>query len=409
MTDMPMTSPGAWGPGKPKNLQEALAKVRASLDLVDTTLGKVKSPAADDVANIKDAAEGLLGVLNRSSTGQQVRTRIAQFDAGPRPRRRRSTGGSTRATCRWRRPVHCWEASRTSRPSRRISEIRQQSTYAACSTVFTLTAVPLLCRYAGQPRAPPSGGCGRAGSPSSAGGSSRERAAGYQQRAVRLAHLTVRDGDRRDGDDDRQPGRAVQRDPHAVSSRELGTGAIPARRCVMVATRIGPPRTTTIATTNATSTRGFDATAAGSISMPEVTKNTGMRRPNASPSSLCSSDRCPWGISRRRMNPAANAPSTTSNPKAAARIESVMSMRTTRRTVSWAGLLTGPDDLVESGSRRDPRRHERHRDGDGAEAEEHEDGLQGTARPQQDGHGDDRPQLPEGAVVEEGGPNGVAS
>jgi hypothetical protein len=82
MTDMPMTSPGAWGPGKPKNLQEALAKVRASLDLVDTTLGKVKSPAADHVARIKDAAEGLLDVLNISSTGQQVKTRVAQFDAG---------------------------------------------------------------------------------------------------------------------------------------------------------------------------------------------------------------------------------------------------------------------------------------------------------------------------------------
>jgi hypothetical protein len=39
--------------------------------------------------------------------------------------------------------------------------------------------------------------------------------------------------------------------------------------------------------TKAMSTRGFAATAAGSIPIPEVTRKMGMSSPNARPSSLC--------------------------------------------------------------------------------------------------------------------------
>jgi uncharacterized phage infection (PIP) family protein YhgE len=82
MTDMPMSGPGTWGKGKPRNLQEALAGVKKSLDLVETTVGKVKGSTADHVMNIKDAAKGLLKELDNNSSGQQVRTRLGQFHAG---------------------------------------------------------------------------------------------------------------------------------------------------------------------------------------------------------------------------------------------------------------------------------------------------------------------------------------
>jgi hypothetical protein len=50
-----------------------------------------------------------------------------------------------------------------------------------------------------------------------------------------------------------------------------------------------------IARTKASRTNGFAATAAGSMAMPEVTKNTGISSPNASPSSLCSNELWPPG------------------------------------------------------------------------------------------------------------------
>lgn len=84
MTDMPMTGPDQWGKGKPKNLQEAVASVQASLTLVDQTIGKLKGPTADHVATIRDAAEGLLSVLDRRSSGQVVRARVVQFNDGTR-------------------------------------------------------------------------------------------------------------------------------------------------------------------------------------------------------------------------------------------------------------------------------------------------------------------------------------
>ena len=51
------------------------------------------------------------------------------------------------------------------------------------------------------------------------------------------------------------------------------------------------------------------------MAIPEVMKKTGISSPKASPSSLTSRLSCPSGSSRRRMMPAANAPSTASRSK----------------------------------------------------------------------------------------------
>jgi hypothetical protein len=83
MTDMPMTSPSTWGKGQPKNLKEALASVRSSLTQLDGS-PKPKGNLGDHVAAIQDAAEELLSLLNDRSSGQTVRARVGQFDAGTR-------------------------------------------------------------------------------------------------------------------------------------------------------------------------------------------------------------------------------------------------------------------------------------------------------------------------------------
>jgi hypothetical protein len=81
MTDMPMTTPGQWGKNKPRNLQEALAGVRTSLKMIDDAK-KPSGAVGAHVATIEDAAVGLLDVINDRSSGQTVRNRVAQFDAG---------------------------------------------------------------------------------------------------------------------------------------------------------------------------------------------------------------------------------------------------------------------------------------------------------------------------------------
>ena len=104
-------------------------------------------------------------------------------------------------------------------------------------------------------------------------------------------------------------------------------------RCSRPATYTGTPRTSRIKTTKEIRPCGFAATAAGSIAIPDVTKNTGIKKPNASPLSLCSSCSSPWGSARRRMNPAANAPSTESSENALARTSSATRSSTVSRTV----------------------------------------------------------------------------
>ena len=81
MTDMPMTSPGQWAKNQPKNLQEALAGVRTSLKMVDDAK-KPRGAVGGHIATIENAAEGLLEVIDDRSSGQTVRDRVAQFDAG---------------------------------------------------------------------------------------------------------------------------------------------------------------------------------------------------------------------------------------------------------------------------------------------------------------------------------------
>jgi hypothetical protein len=80
MTDMPMTSPGAWKKGKPATLSDAIAGVSRSLAQATDTRGKVPSGYGNDAAKIRHAAEGLLERVNANSSGATVLAYVGQFE-----------------------------------------------------------------------------------------------------------------------------------------------------------------------------------------------------------------------------------------------------------------------------------------------------------------------------------------
>ena len=106
---------------------------------------------------------------------------------------------------------------------------------------------------------------------------------------------------------------------------------------------IGTDRTRISATMKKIIIIGREATALRSILAPEATKNSGMKKPWAIPSSFVSRTSFPSGTIYLRMNPAAKAPSTMSIWNMDEKVTSMTSMSTVIRTKVWdvdSDLLT---------------------------------------------------------------------
>ena len=172
----------------------------------------------------------------------------------------------------------------------------------------------------------------------------------------------------------------------------------------LVTKNTGTPRTTTIRIKNAISMPGLAATAETSIAMPEVMKKIGMRNPKAIPSSLISRRSSPSGISRRRMKPAANAPRMTSSENTADSTPRLTNNRTVRRTVVCA-VVSGPcphQAMCPRAFVNQLAGQHRNDDSDQGEDGKNDQRQYGTTGTQQHRHRDDRPELADGPVVEDG-------
>ena len=172
-----------------------------------------------------------------------------------------------------------------------------------------------------------------------------------------------------------------------------------------LAKNTGTPRNSNSKITNVIRVNGALATANGLIDIPEVTKNTGIKNPNAMPSSLCSRRSSPSGTACRSTKPAAKAPSTRSRSKTRASTPREISNKKIKRMVV-CDVVSEPDRMITI-SRDEPRRN---REAGSANKAATTTNTASSATdpaapraPQQDRHGDDRPDLSVRAVVEHGG------